>query len=180
MFNVKQTIKPGVCKAMRCTNMTNKDTGLCEKHDAEWRAAGMPLLTTATSGAAKGASSDALATFPEERQQALLSERGPLTQILEAAQTFPLDTDERLTEAQGYVNAAHASMKALKEERDAVVKPIKAAVKKIEEWFKPNLDVLDSIKNTFATRIGAEQQRRALAQREALKVIEANAGAAPA
>jgi hypothetical protein len=71
-------------------------------------------------------------------------------------------------------------VKELAAERDSVKDPLKAAIKKIDSWFKPNIDTLEAIKNTFARRIGQVYADRERARSEALRVIQANAGAAPA
>jgi hypothetical protein len=174
MFTLKKTIKAGVCAANRCTDMTpNK---LCEKHDRAWREAGCPDLS-APPPPKPVASGDPV---PEERVALLVEQRPTLTQLLAAANVTPLDTDEQIAEAQTHQNTAHRLAKELAAERDSVKDPLKAAIKKIDSWFKPNIDTLEAIKNTFARRIGQVYADRERARSEALRVIQANAGAAPA
>lgn len=174
MFTLKKSIRAGVCAANRCTDMTpNK---LCEKHDKIWRDAGCPDLN-APPPPKPAAAGDPVS---EERVGLLVQQRPTLTALLAAAGTFALDTDEAIATAQAYQNDAHRLAKELTAERDSVKDPLKAAIKKIDSWFKPNIDTLEAIKSTFARRIGAELAAREARRTEALRVIQANAGAAPA
>ncbi len=176
MFNLKKTIKAGVCAVNRCTNMAAGR--LCEKHQAEWIAAGSPDLTTTPAAAPKApAAGDPV---PEERVNVLVAERGTLAQLLTVAGTTPLETDEQIAQGQLYQNEAHRLAKELTAERDSAKDPLKAVIKKIDSWFKPNIDTLEAIKTTFSRRIGAALAAREAARAVALRQIQANAGAAPA
>ena len=176
MFNLKKTIKAGVCAVNRCTNMAAGR--LCEKHQSEWLAAGSPDLTTAPAAAPKApAAGDPV---PEDRVNVLVSERGTLTQLLEAAGKTPLETDEQITQAQVLQNTAHHLMTELAAERDSAKDPLKAVIKKIDSWFKPNIDTLEAIKKTLSRRIGAALAAREVARSAALRQIQASAGDAPA
>lgn len=177
MITLKKTIKAGVCAAMRCTNMAAGQ--LCEKHTAEHVQAGSPPLSVAAPAEPK-AGSTALATLPEERQAALVTERHTLQQMLEAAQTFPLVSDEQIAQGQGYLNAAHALAKQLDTEMHSATDPLEAVKKKIRSWFKPNIDTALAIKDTFSRRIGATLAERERARGVALAQIQASAGTAPA
>lgn len=174
-MRIKKNTKNGVCQIMRCSKMT--PNRLCDLHTAEWEAAGKPELTS--DAPEKPATGGAITEVSEERQQALASERASLAKALELANTLPLTTREQIEVGQKVQNNAHAIAKALKAEMGEGVDPLKGVIKKIQSWFKPNIEMAESIKKVLAARIGQAVYDLETARDAALAQIAQGAAEAP-
>lgn len=175
MFTIKKQTVQGTCAAMRCTKPA-VDL-LCPLHTKEWNDAGQPQLEAQ---AKKAPAAPGAGGLTEAEQQAMVLERDKQTGALELAQTWPLHTPELRDQLMGFVNAALERAKAIDAHRKEKVKPLNDTVKWINSIHNDVSEVYTKFAEIAKGRIGAELLRLEAAKREASKLIEANAGSAPA
>jgi hypothetical protein len=175
MFAIKKSREAGKCAAMRCT----KDCLdlLCPLHHKEWLDAGSPALETAAKKAPSAGSGSGLT---EAEQQAMVLERDKQTQALDLAQKWPLHTPELRDQLMGFVNSALERVKVIETSRKERTKPLLDTKKWIDQIHNDVSEVYTKFADIAKGRIAAELLRLETEKREAMKLIEANAGAAPA
>lgn len=175
MFTIKKTREAGKCAAMRCT----KDCLdlLCPLHEKEWKDAGSPALETAAKKAPAAGSGSGLT---EAEQQAMVLERDDRTRALAVAQQWPLHTPELRDQLMGYVNQALERVKAIETARKERTKPLLDTKKWIDQIHNDVSEAYIKFADIAKGRIAAELLRLETEKREAMKLIEANAGSAPA
>lgn len=175
MFTIKKDTKQGVCSAMRCTKIA-VDL-LCPLHTKEWEDAGRPALEaapkkTATPGASGG--------LTEAEQQAMVLERDNQTKALALAESFPIHTPELRDQLMAFVNQALERVKVIEASRKDKTKPLLDTKKWIDQIHNDVSEVYEKFASIAKGRIAAELLRLETEKRAAAKLIEANAGVAPA
>jgi hypothetical protein len=175
MFTIKKSQTAGVCQAMRCTKPA-VDL-LCPLHTKEWVDAGSPALTVAEKKAPAAGAGGALT---EEEQAAMVLERDNQTKALALAEQFPLGTPEARDKLMGFVNQALERVKVLDAHRLEKTKGLRDTVAWINRIHNDVAEVYQKFADIAKGRIAAELLALEVAKREASKLIEANAGAAPA
>ncbi len=175
MFAIKKAREQGKCAAMRCT----KDALdlLCPLHEKEWKDNGSPALETQ---AKKAPSSGAGAGLTEAEQAAMVLERDKQTKALALAEEFPINTPELRDQLMGFVNHALERVKEINKHRLEKTKPIRDTVDWINRIHNDVAEVYEKFAEIAKKRIAAELLRLEDEKRQAMKLIEANAGSAPA
>lgn len=173
MFNITHTAKPGVCKARRCSKPLAED-GLCEKHYAEWAAAGKPPF-----GAEGTAMAETSALDPKTRED-LETERANANKALALIQALTVSTQETMDQAGAWMSAARTRREAVEAAQKARLEPIKKMVCNVSAAYKPLIKVYQEAEDTLRGKMNAHLALQAQLQAEARAKVEAEGGKADA
>lgn len=175
MFTIKKSTPQGQCAAMRCKNPA-LDL-LCPLHEKEWKDNGSPVLEPTKP---KAASSTGGGVLTEAEQQAMVLERDQQTKALELAEQWPLHTPELRDQLMGFVNAALERVKVIETSRKDKTKPLLDTKRWIDQIHNDVSEVYQKFADIGKRRIGEVLLQIENEKRAAAKLIEANAGSAPA
>ncbi len=183
MFSIKKVTKAGQCAAMRC--IAPCADLLCPRHEQEWRDAGMPALTTQTdqapAKAGKEAESGALVlSVPASLQTELTTARHEAQESLALIAELSTDTEEDRALCSELMKMAAGKVKDLDAQRLTVTKPLNEIVKTVNSWFKPAIEFYGQAKELLGDKLAAALVQQETARKEALALIQENAGDAPA
>lgn len=164
MFSLKKKTKPGQCAAMRCKEPAG-EYGLCARHLAEKHAA--EATPSAAPGAAiipaKSPKAPALPD-PEAARVEIEPTRANLTQALEMASALPLDCQERL-DGMGKIRGFAVQARDWLDDRRKYLKaPSLEAGRRIDDAFKPSLDLAKAVIECVDTRLKAFRSEQRDAQ----------------
>jgi len=171
-MNLKKTIKPGQCRAMRCVE-PDAGAGLCARHAQENEASypdhvvpiGAPVATPATD---------------EDRVKESLAARSvSIAETLECLPAYEIQSQEDMEYANTLLGEIKTLAKALESERTAVTKPINAALKGINGWFKPVAELYAQAEKILKEKIAEAVASTMQAQDEALALIASVDGESP-
>lgn len=174
-LNLKKETKPGVCAAMRCTVATTPaDTvglvrdedacrvELCGKHYGLAIAAYGPRCVVreapADGAVAVIATPDASTSLDTNEPAALAAEAG---EALELARTYEIASQADLDFAAEVLVDAKARAKYVQERKEAITKPLNAALKAARDLFRPAERAFAEVEVTFKNAIASFHERQA-------------------
>lgn len=167
-INLKKTIKPGQCAAMRCTGVST-DNGLCVRHmDAE-----INSDEPASDPEAKTLST-AIMVSPETQQrvQTTLAQRSlEIQEMVETIPLFEITTNDDMAFANASLEEIKASAKTLEADRTSVTKPLNEALRGINAWFKPVAKLYEKAEVLWKEKIAAVLIEQKRVQDEALALV---------
>lgn len=112
-------------------------------------------------------------TGKDEADEARLAgEAQEAKEILAMVEAFQIITQEDMEFANECLGDVKGKLKALKEEREGVTKPMNAALKKVRGWFKPAENFYGQAETAWKDRIKAWTLAQAAAQTKALEAVQ--------
>ena len=175
MFKIVQKPTESQCAAMRCKGSpevcVDPERGiyLCEKHAAQWVAAGEPPL-------GGSAAPTGTALVPASEQAALEQERKDAQESLDLIRGLPNDTQDDMNLLGALGTEARQRVDALEERRKAATGPMNKALREINSWFKPARDFYQDGIKILNAKLAEGQARAQAAQDAALQAIEDQGG----
>ncbi len=183
MFSITASPKPdGQCPARRCTTPAadpppeDNANGLCVRHYHEWKDAGAPALIVGAA-APKTEPGTAIVKAPAVTIEAEIEvKRNEARQYLALCQAYEI-TDQSDADRAGEIMAGlKHERNTLETKRREITDPMNAALKKVNQLFKPVVEYLDSCEKALKGSLSKFLLAQQAAQDEALaKVAQAPA-----
>lgn len=172
---LKTRFKSDRCYAARCRQapveqhlLPGEPLRFCAKHAEEAKAEygdDPPEIQVLTPEPA--APTDPTALVAQSDKDQLAAEHAELSKALELVREFEIGTDEDVSFAEESRALTKGQWKDYEEKRTAATKPINAALREINSWFKPVQTVLKAIENEWSRKL-KEAHLRAQEERERL------------
>jgi len=169
MFNVTHISKPGVCKARRCKFVVVSD-GLCEKHLAEWNAAGCPPF--ANTGSAIVSTN----LLSHGTQEGLAEERVNAEKSLSLIETFEITSQETMDMAGQFLSGVREAGEGLTRRMEEQLAPLKASEESILAVFGPLKQIYAACEGSLRAKINSHIRRQQELQDAARMEVEAAGG----
>ena len=116
----------------------------------------------------------------EGLESGLSVERKSAQEALALVQSFPLDSPNDREDAGRFLGLVAERLGQLEEQRKSVITPLNEVVRRINSWFKPVRETLEAVDKSLRHRVSESLLAARARQDQALALVQAGAGEAPA